>query len=222
MRLVLLGPPGVGKGTQAQKLASKYGLCHVSTGDMFRDAVSRGTEVGRRAKRFMDTGELVPDDVVTAILKERIAQDDCARGFVLDGYPRTQPQARSLDGILKDRGEALDAVICYEVPDEVVVERLSGRRTCRKCGANFNVTFKPPKKPGVCDACGGELYTRTDDKAETIRERLRVYAQSTEKLIDYYRQRGLLIEVSATAPPDEVAGTTEEALDSMFRGRRPG
>ena len=220
MRIVLLGPPGVGKGTQAQRLAARYGGCHVSTGDMFRDAVAQGTEVGRRAKRFMDAGELVPDDVVTAILRERIARDDCAPGFVLDGFPRTQPQARALDGILKERNEALDAVICYTVPEDVAVERLSGRRMCQRCGANFHVTFKPPRISGVCDACGGRLYTRADDVPDTIRERLRVYVLSTEKLIEYYRQCGLLIEVSGTAAPDEVESATEEALQSLWRGRR--
>ena len=221
MRFVLLGPPGVGKGTQAQRLANRYGVCHVSTGDMFRDAVARGAEVGRRAKRFMDSGELVPDDVVTAILKERIALEDCRRGFVLDGFPRTQPQARALDGILKERGEALDAVVCYVVPEEVAVERLSGRRMCERCGANYHIKFNPPKTPGVCDKCGGRLCTRSDDKPDTIRERLRIYVRSTETLIEYYRKRGLLIEASATASPEEVESATEEALQSLWRSRRP-
>ena len=212
MRLALLGPPGVGKGTQAERLAEHLGVRHVSTGEMFRDAVARGSDDGLKAKKYLDGGGLVPDEIVTDILAERIGREDCARGFVLDGFPRTLPQARSLDAILQKRGMSLDAVVYYAAPEEVTVERLSGRRMCRKCGANFHVKFHPPARDGICDACGGELYTRSDDVPATIRERLRVYMQSTQQLIEYYRSQGTLIEVAAADGPDEVERATLASL----------
>ena len=215
MKLVLLGPPGVGKGTQAVRLAAGHGVPHVSTGDMFRRAVAQATSVGAEVKKYLDAGDLVPDDVTTRVLRERLEADDCRAGFVLDGFPRTLPQAEALAGLLRERGEALDAVVCYAAPDEVVIERLSGRRMCRACGANFHVTFDPPATAGVCDKCGGELYQRSDDTPETIRERLRVYRESTAPLIAYYRRSGGLLEVSAAASPDQVARNTERALAAL-------
>jgi adenylate kinase len=169
-------------------------------------------------KKVLDAGELVPDAVVTDLLRERIVQQDCERGFVLDGFPRTLPQASSLEAILEERGEPLDAVIYYSAPEEVVVERLSGRRMCRQCGANFHVRFRPPKREGLCDECGGKLYTRSDDAPQTIRERLRVYLESTEALVDYYRRRGLLVEVSAAADPEEVERRSRTALAACGLG----
>jgi len=212
MRLVLLGPPGVGKGTQAARLAARHGVPHVSTGDLFRRAVSLGNDLGRRVQRYLDAGDLVPDALTTEVLRERLAADDCRDGFILDGYPRTLAQAEALGEILRERGEALDAVIHYVAPDEVVIERLSGRRMCRRCGANYHVAFHPPGREGVCDRCGGELYQRSDDSPDTIAERLRVYRESTAPLIEYYRRGGLLCEVSAAAPPEQVERNTERAL----------
>ena len=212
MRLVLLGPPGVGKGTQAVRLAEHYAVPHISTGDMFRQAVSGETPMGLKVKQFLDAGELVPDEVTTAVLSERIESDDCGPGFILDGFPRTLPQAEALDGLMGARGEALDAVLSYTAPEETVVERLSGRRMCRQCGANFHRKFSPPDTEGVCSTCGGELYQRSDDRPDTIRDRLRVYAENAEPLVDHYRQAGLLVEVAADGAPDEVAAATLAAL----------
>jgi len=212
MRLILLGPPGVGKGTQAARLAARYGVPHVSTGDMFRRAVAEQSALGRRVEEYLDRGDLVPDAVTTEVLRQRLEADDCRGGFILDGFPRTRAQAEALGGILRERGEALDAVIHYVAPDEAVIERLSGRRMCRRCGANFHVTFHPPRREGVCDRCGGELYQRSDDTPETIAERLRVYRESTAPLIEYYRRSGLLLDVSAAGPPDEVERNTERAV----------
>jgi adenylate kinase len=220
VRLVLLGPPGVGKGTQAVKLAEHYRAPHISTGDMFREAISRGTEIGRKAKQYLDSGGLVPDDVVAGVVRERLSQPDCNGGFVLDGFPRTLRQAEALQGILASQNRGLDAVLCLTAPAEVVVDRLSGRRMCRKCGGNFHVKFRPPKREGVCDECGGELYTRADDAPDTIRERLRVYERSTSGLISYYRERGALKEVSAVASPEEVLKGAIAALEGKSGGTR--
>ena len=212
MRLILLGPPGAGKGTQAKGLAASLGVPHVSTGDMLRAAVSSGSEVGRRAKKYMDAGELVPDAVVVAIVAERLREPDAASGWLLDGFPRTEAQAAALDEAIAGLGQSLDRVLYLAVPDEVVVRRLSGRRTCRGCGANFHVEFMPPRKEGVCDACGGELYQRADDEARSIRERLAVYAAETEPLVARYRASEFLTEVSAGGTPKEVGAAICAAL----------
>ncbi|PZN13376.1 MAG: adenylate kinase [Bacillota bacterium] len=204
MRWIFLGPPGAGKGTQAARLAERAGVPQISTGDMLRAAVRAGTPLGLEAKRYMDAGQLVPDDVTIAIVRERLAQDDCRRGFLLDGFPRTVPQAEGLAGVLAELGVGLDGVLYFDVPDEVVVERLSGRRICPECQATYHVRFDPPREAGRCDRCGAALVQRHDDKEETVRERLAVYRRQTEPLVDYYRRAGLLKRVAADRPIDEV------------------
>ncbi len=213
MNLILLGPPGAGKGTQAAAIIERFGVPHISTGDMLRAAVAKGTEVGKKAKAIMEAGELVPDEVVCQIVRERLAEPDCANGFLLDGFPRTVAQAEALDQILADAGKALDKVICYEVPDDVVVERLSGRRMCRQCNANYHVKFLPPKQDGVCDKCGGELYQRDDDKEETIRERLSVYHKQTAPLVKYYEDKGVLARIDAAGAIEAIREATMQALN---------
>ncbi len=213
MNLILLGPPGAGKGTQAAKLVEKYATPQISTGDMLRAAVKAGSPMGTKAKEFMDAGALVPDDVVVGIVAERIAQDDCRLGFMLDGFPRTTGQADALGGMMKERGLVLDHVVCIQVEDDELVGRLTGRRTCRECMTPFHVAFSPPKRDGVCDKCGGELYQRDDDQAEAIRARLKTYADQTRPLIDYYEQRGLLRPVDGVGSPDVVFGNICKTLD---------
>ncbi|NLC58169.1 MAG: adenylate kinase [Armatimonadetes bacterium] len=204
MRLVLLGAPGAGKGTLAKQLSTALGVVHISTGDIFREEVAAGSELGRKAKAYMDRGELVPDEVVIGMVKQRLARPDCKPGFILDGFPRTVPQAEALDAFLQAQQMPLDAVLDIEVPEEVVVRRLSGRRVCRTCGAIYHVDNKPPKQEGICDLDQGELYQREDDQPEAIRRRLRVYAEATAPLADYYRQQGLLRPVDGTGSPEEV------------------
>ena len=204
MRLILFGPPGAGKGTQAQLLSSRLGVPQIATGDILREAVKEGTELGRLAKQYMDRGELVPDDVVIGIVEERLRRPDCARGFILDGFPRTIKQAEALDEILARMGVKLDAVINLEVDEEEVVRRLANRRTCRNCGAVYHLIFNPPKREGVCDRCGGPLYQRDDDREETIRNRLRVYREQTQPLLRYYEERGLLRNVNGNLSIEEV------------------
>jgi adenylate kinase len=204
MKLVLLGPPGAGKGTQAKQLIDKYNIPQISTGDILRQAVKDGTQMGQAAKVFMDKGELVPDDVIIGIVKDRIQADDCQNGYIFDGFPRTVAQAEALDGMLKDLATHLDAVVSIEVPEEEVVKRLSGRRTCKGCGTLFHVVFNPPAKEGVCDKCGGELFQRDDDNETTIRQRLSVYLSQTAPLIDYYSQAGILKTVPGTGAPNEI------------------
>ena len=204
MRWIFLGPPGAGKGTQAARLAERAGVPQISTGDMFRAAVRAGTPLGLEAKRYMDAGQLVPDAVTIGLVRERLAQPDCRQGFLLDGFPRTVAQAEGLAEVLRDLGVNLDGVLYFDVPDEVVVERLSGRRVCPACGATYHVRFDPPRQAGVCDRCGGELVQRPDDREETVRERLAVYRRQTEPLVDYYRQAGLLRTVHADRPIAEV------------------
>ncbi len=204
MRLIFLGPPGAGKGTQAQKLAELTGICQVSTGDILRQAVKDGTEMGKRAKACMDAGQLVPDEVVIGIVRDKIAAPECADGFILDGFPRTTGQAEALDVILLNFSAPVDHVVAFTVDDEALVKRLSGRRTCLGCGAMYHIAFAPPSVKDVCDKCGGELIQREDDKESVIRDRLAVYEKSTRPLLDYYRSKGTLTEVSASASVDSV------------------
>lgn len=204
MYILLMGPPGAGKGTQAERLIAKYGIPQISTGDMFRAAVKEQTPLGLEAKKYMDNGQLVPDAVTVGIVKERLAKDDCKKGFILDGFPRTTAQAVSLDAILRDLGIKLDGVINIAVPDEELIKRTSGRQICRSCGATYHVTFKPAKVANVCDKCGGELYQRDDDKPETVKKRLSVYAAQTKPLIDYYKNTNLYIEVDGQQDMNDV------------------
>jgi adenylate kinase len=210
MRLILLGPPGAGKGTQAKDLVQKYGIPQISTGDILRKNLADKTPLGLEAKKFMDKGELVPDSVVVGIVKERLKEADCKKGYILDGFPRTVPQAEALDAALADMKTPIDKVLSIEVPDTELVKRLGGRRTCRGCQAGYHVAFKPSKKEGVCDTCGGELYQRDDDKEEAIKNRLKVYQSSTAPLINYYKAKGLLAAV------DGVGGM-KDILDRMVR-----
>ncbi len=195
MRLILLGPPGAGKGTQAEELLQRLKISRISTGEILRQNVKDETSIGRKAKRYMEQGQLVPDEVVIQMTVERIAQD-AKKGFVLDGFPRTLEQARRLDESLNKLGSAIDLVINFETSESTIVERLSGRRICRKCGANYHIENIPPRKVGICDRCGGRLYQRTDDKPETIKKRLEVYRKSSSGIINYYRSRGILETVS--------------------------
>jgi adenylate kinase len=214
MKLVLLGPPGAGKGTQAERIKDRYRIAHLSTGDMLREAVAAGSEVGRRAKTIMDAGRLVPDDVINRLVAERIAQPDCARGFVLDGFPRTLAQAEALDALLDERGERLDAVLELAVDDEALIERISGRFACARCGAGYHDRFKQPQVAGVCDVCGSrEFVRREDDKPETVRARLEAYHAQTAPLLPYYGDKGLLIAVDGMAGIDEVTAEIFEKIE---------
>ncbi|MBO5493234.1 MAG: adenylate kinase [Pyramidobacter sp.] len=214
MRIILVGPPGAGKGTQAEKIVAKYNVAHISTGDILRANVKAGTELGKKAKSFMDAGALVPDDVIVGMMRGRLAEDDCKNGFILDGFPRTVPQAEALDSLLAEMGIKLDGVILLDVDDDTVVERLCGRRMCKKCGRIFHVSFKPSSKGDLCDECGGELYQRDDDKEEVIRQRLAVYHSQTAPLVDYYGKAGLLLRVPGAEAGDKVLGHIEAMLGS--------
>lgn len=198
MKIVMLGAPGAGKGTQAIKIADKYDIPHISTGDIFRANIKGGTELGQKAKSYIDKGELVPDEVTIGMLLDRIAQDDCKNGYVLDGFPRTIPQAESLTEALKSQGDKIDFALNIDVPDEAIIKRMSGRRACPKCGATYHIVYAAPKKENVCDKCGSELIIRSDDKPETVKDRLNVYHQQTEPLIAYYKAAGVLREVDGT------------------------
>lgn len=204
MKIIMLGAPGAGKGTQAKKIAEKYQIPHISTGDIFRANIKGGTELGMKAKTFMDQGMLVPDEITIGMLMDRIGQEDCINGYVLDGFPRTIPQAESLTKALAERGEKVDYAINVDVPDENIINRMSGRRACLGCGATYNITFNPPVKEGICDTCGQELVLRDDDKPETVKKRLDVYHQQTQPLIDYYKNAEVLAEVDGTQPMDAV------------------
>jgi adenylate kinase len=212
MRLVLVGPPGAGKGTQAQFISAHLGVPKISTGDIFRANVSEGTELGQQAKKYMDAGDLVPDEITIGMVVSRLEQDDAQKGFLLDGFPRNVPQAKTFDSMLLDAGTPLDVVLELVVDDDEVVRRLSGRRTCRSCGHIWHIDFDPPSTDGVCDICGGELFQRDDDKPETVRHRLEVYYEQTAPLIGYYAEAGILVGIDAMGPVDDV---TERAVAAL-------
>ena len=212
MYILLMGPPGAGKGTQAERLIREYGIPQISTGDMFRAAVKSGTPLGKEAKSYMDKGALVPDSVTVGIVKERLAQEDCKDGWILDGFPRTTAQAASLDSILHEMGISLTAVLGINANREDLVKRVSGRLVCRKCSASFHRDFRPPKQQGVCDNCGGELYQRADDNEKTIRSRLAVYDEPTKPLIDYYKMSGCYVDIDGDQSMDEVFSDIKGSL----------
>ena len=204
MKIIMLGAPGAGKGTQAKKIAEKYSIPHISTGDIFRANIKNGTELGKKAKTYMDQGLLVPDELVVDLVVDRVKQDDCSNGYVLDGFPRTIPQAEALDKALAAMGEAMDYAINVEVPDENIVRRMSGRRACVDCCATYHIVYAPTKEENICDNCHGELILREDDKPETVQKRLNVYHEQTQPLIDYYTEKNILVEVDGTVDIDEV------------------
>ncbi|MCI9072468.1 MAG: adenylate kinase [Lachnospiraceae bacterium] len=204
MKIIMLGAPGAGKGTQAKMIAEKYGIPHVSTGDIFRANIKNGTELGMEAKKYMDQGLLVPDELTVKILLDRVAQEDCQKGYVLDGFPRTIPQAEVLDKALAELGEEIDYAVNVDVPDENIVKRMSGRRACLACGATYHIEHIPPKQEGVCDNCGQSLVLRDDDKPETVQNRLKVYHDQTQPLIDFYTAKGVLRTVDGTVDMKDV------------------
>ena len=204
MKIIMLGAPGAGKGTQAKQIAAKYSIPHISTGDIFRANIKNGTDLGKKAKEYMDQGLLVPDELTCDLVMDRIAQDDAKNGFVLDGFPRTIPQAEALDAALTKIGQAMDYAIDVDVPDENIINRMSGRRACLNCGATYHIVSIPPKKEGICDTCGNELVLREDDKPETVKKRLDVYHDQTQPLIDYYNGKGILKSVDGTQPMEKV------------------
>lgn len=204
MKIIMLGAPGAGKGTQAKMIADKYSIPHISTGDIFRANIKNGTELGKKAKTYMDQGLLVPDELVVDLVVDRVGQTDCSNGYVLDGFPRTIPQAESLDAALEKLGSKVDYAINVEVPDENIVRRMSGRRACVACGATYHIVHIPTKVEGICDRCGSELILRDDDKPETVKKRLAVYHEQTQPLIDYYNDKKVLVEVDGTKDMNDV------------------
>ena len=204
MKIIMLGAPGAGKGTQAKMIADKYGVPHISTGDIFRANIKEGTELGKKAKTFMDQGLLVPDDLVVDLVVDRVKNPDCGKGYVLDGFPRTIPQAECLDKALAEMNDSMDYAINIDVPDDNIITRMGGRRACVGCGATYHVVNIPPKKEGICDRCGGELILRDDDKPETVKKRLDVYHEQTQPLIDYYTKKGIIRDVDGTQQMDDV------------------
>lgn len=215
MNLVLMGLPGAGKGTQADKIVVKYNIPHISTGDMFRAAIKGETELGLKAKSFMDKGELVPDEVTIGIVRERLSKDDCGKGFLLDGFPRTVAQAEALDTMLTDLGKKIDFVINIDVDQSILMERLTGRRICKNCGATYHLVFNPPSQEGICDRCGGELYQRADDNAETVQNRLDVNIQQTKPLLNFYEDKGYLRNINGQQDIDKVFADIEELLGGL-------
>ncbi len=213
MNLMLFGAPGAGKGTQAKFLIEKYGIPQISTGDILRAAIADKTDMGMEAKKFMDDGKLVPDSTIIGIIKDRLAEDDCAKGFILDGFPRTLPQAEALSDLMKEMNISLDKVISLNVPDELIVGRITGRRVCSKCGASFHVEFNPSKKENVCDYCEGELIIRKDDNAETVKSRLGAYHEQTAPLIAFYTDMGVMIELDGTKDVSDVTADMIAALN---------
>ena len=204
MKIIMLGAPGAGKGTQAKMIAAKYGIPHISTGDIFRANIKNGTELGAKAKQYMDKGELVPDELVVDLVIDRFKEPDCANGYVLDGFPRTIPQAEALDKALTAIGETVDYAINVEVPDENIIKRMGGRRACVGCGATYHIVYSPTKVEGKCDTCGADLIIRDDDKPETVKNRLSVYHEQTQPLIDYYTKKGIIKEVDGTVDMNDV------------------
>ena len=212
LNIVLLGPPGAGKGTQAELIVKKYGIPQISTGDIFRANIKNGTELGLKAKAFMDKGDLVPDELVVDLVKDRIGQEDCADGFMLDGFPRTVFQAEELDKIMEAAGLKIHSVLNIDVKPEKLVKRIAGRRVCKACGATYNVDYKPPVKDGVCDKCGGEVYQRADDTEETVQNRIKVYFSQTAPLIDYYEKSGVIVNIDGDQAEDAVFAQITGAL----------
>ena len=214
MKIIMLGAPGAGKGTQAKMLADKYKIPHVSTGDIFRANIKNGTELGTKAKVYMDQGMLVPDELTCDLVVDRIKQDDCKDGYILDGFPRTIPQAKCLDKALDALNDKIDFAVNVEVPDENIIRRMSGRRACLSCGRTYHIVYNPPKEEGICDECKKELVLRDDDKPETVEKRLKVYHEQTQPLIDYYRNKGVLAEVDGTRDMQEVFTAITDVLEA--------
>lgn len=212
MKVIMLGAPGAGKGTQAKQIADKYNIPHISTGDIFRANIKNGTELGKKAKTYMDQGLLVPDELVVELVADRIQQDDCKNGFVLDGFPRTIPQAEALDAALENINEKMDYAIDVDVPDENIINRMSGRRACLSCGATYHIVSVPTKVEGICDRCGNPVVLRDDDKPETVKKRLEVYHEQTQPLIDYYKKQNILKTVDGVQPMEEVFKAIVEIL----------
>ncbi|EKO8601774.1 adenylate kinase [Staphylococcus pseudintermedius] len=215
MNIILMGLPGAGKGTQASEIIKKYPIPHISTGDMFRKAIKDETELGKEAKSYMDRGELVPDEVTVGIVKERISEDDAKKGFLLDGFPRTIEQAEALNSILEELGRTIDAVVNIEVPEEELMNRLTGRRICETCGTTYHLVFNPPKVEGVCDIDGGKLYQREDDNPETVANRLEVNVKQSKPILEFYNQKGLLKNIDGSKHIDEVTSDVIEILESL-------
>lgn len=213
MKIIMLGAPGAGKGTQAKKIAERYSVPHISTGDIFRANIKNGTELGMEAKKYMDAGQLVPDELTVKILLDRVAADDCQNGYVLDGFPRTIPQAEVLDKALNELGDKIDYAIDVDVPDENIINRMSGRRACLSCGATYHIQYIPPKAEGICDSCGKELVLRDDDKPETVKKRLDVYHAQTQPLIEFYTNKGILKTVDGTLDMKDVFKAITEILE---------
>ncbi len=214
MKIIMLGAPGAGKGTQAKRIAAQYGIPHISTGDIFRYNVKNATELGMKAKEYMDQGLLVPDELTLELIMDRFTKDDCKNGYVLDGFPRTIPQAEALTAALAKQDDAIDYAVNVDVPDEAIVSRMSGRRACLSCGGTYHVVFNPSKKDGICDACGGELVLRKDDSPETVQNRLLVYHEQTQPLIDYYKKQDILKEVDGTKEMEEVFRSITDILEA--------
>lgn len=212
MNIILMGPPGAGKGTQADVIKATYPILHISTGDMFREAVSNATNMGLEAKKYMDAGQLVPDEVTIGVVEERLSQPDCANGFMLDGFPRTIPQAEALDKVLAKMNKQIDAALDIYVPEGILLERMTGRISCSKCKTVYNTKFSPPANAGLCDKCGGELVQRSDDKEETVKNRLKVYMQQSQPLLDYYEKKGILQSIDGNRNPQEVFKDVQRVL----------
>lgn len=215
MNIILMGPPGAGKGTQAELLKARFPIPHISTGDIFRDAVNQGSELGQEAQKYMSSGQLVPDEITTAIVKERINQADCEPGFLLDGFPRTTAQAQALDQSLAELGKKVDLAINIDVPTQLLIERLSGRISCQECKRVYNLNFNPPREQGKCDSCGGELVQRNDDRGETVVKRLEVYNQQTRPLLQYYEAQGVLFNIEGSRGSSQVFADIQEKLESL-------
>lgn len=212
MKIIMLGAPGAGKGTQAKMLSDKYGIPHISTGDIFRANIKNNTELGKKAKGYMDAGQLVPDELVVDLVVDRIKNKDCMKGFILDGFPRTIPQAEALDYALNNQNEKIDYAVNVDVPDENIIQRMSGRRACVGCGATYHIVYNPTKKEGICDKCGQALILREDDKPETVKKRLQVYHEQTQPLIDHYEKKGALLTVDGTQDINDVFASITKVL----------